>query len=83
MITSEMAEGLALVALVRAMRQYPGFGAELITCSNGRAFAEITKTEPVRHAYARVIVYRRHFLSPWGMTPTVDLDELVAAVICG
>ncbi|MGI5170565.1 hypothetical protein ACQEU3_40070 [Spirillospora sp. CA-253888] len=82
MITSEMAEGLALVALVRAVRQYPGFGAELVARRGGSAFAEITRTEPVRHTCARVIVYRRHFLSPWGMTPTVDLEALVAAVTC-
>ncbi|MFI6520882.1 hypothetical protein ACIBF1_35380 [Spirillospora sp. NPDC050679] len=83
MIAAEMAEGLALVALIRGVRRHPGYGAELVTRCGARSFAEVFRLEPVRHAHVRVIATGGCYVSPFGLTPVADLDVLVTALVGG
>ncbi|MFC9969691.1 hypothetical protein ACFVH6_02175 [Spirillospora sp. NPDC127200] len=78
MLDPEVAEGLALVALVRAVRLHEGFGARLVVRCGTSQFAEVVRTRPVRHRSVRVIVVDGCYVSPFGVTPLGRVLDLMA-----
>ncbi|GAA1535147.1 hypothetical protein GCM10009678_16940 [Actinomadura kijaniata] len=73
MIDPEVVEGLALVALVRAVRVHGGCDAQLKVAEQRRQFAEVTR--------CRVIVADGFYVSAHGVTPLGRVADLVARIV--